>query len=199
MKKLYIAVTLLILISATAFGQKSKSFYNTSYKSRNSGSFGRSTGLLTFSYGFPNLPVSGYSYIGDNRIGFGPVYAKYEHAIMDEVGIGGQMAFSVGRYKYGNNEHERIRSVHFAALGYYHFNKLIPVRQLDVYAGAGLAFRRRAVSYTDDLYFDDTQEDVDIALKVGLRYYPKNNVGLYAEAGYDHMSDVNLGVSFRFK
>lgn len=199
MRKISCTAAVMIIVTFAAFGQNARSFYNTSYKSRNSGSYGRGTGLFSFSYGFPNLPVSGYSYIGDNHIGFGPLYAKYEHNILEEIGIGGQMAFSVGRYKYGNDQHENIRAVHFAMLGYYHFNKLIPVKQLDVYAGAGLAFRKRSVSYSDNTYFDDSDDDVYVALKAGLRFYPKGNISLYAEAGYDHMSDVNLGVSFRVK
>lgn len=199
MKTVLLAIVAICLVTAVSHAQNAKSFYNTPYKTRNSGSFDRATGLLTFSIGFPNIPVSGYSYNGRNRIGFGPLYAKYEHAIMDEIGLGGQMAFSVGRYEYGNDEHERVAAFHFAFLGYYHFNKLIPVRQLDVYAGAGLAVRNRAVRYTDDTFDDDRDVTVNGVVKVGIRYYPRGPVALYAEAGYDDMSDVNLGVTFRFQ
>lgn len=192
-------VSTILLFSAAAFSQKAKDFYNTPYKSRNSGSFSRNMGLLTFSYGFPNIPVSGDSYVGNNRIGFGPAYAKYEHGIMDEIGIGGQMAFSAGRYDYGNDQRERIHAFHLAVLGYYHFNKLIPLSNLDVYAGTGIGFRNRTVGYTDNVYRDDTDVNVSVVVRAGVRYYVKPTVGLYAEAGYDDMSDINLGVTIRFK
>ncbi len=198
MKKLVLLVFSIALFYSTSEAQTGKAFYNTSYKTRNSGSFGKSTNLLTFSYGFPNVPLSGYNYRGNDRVGFGPAYAKYEHGIMDEVGIGGQVALSGGRYNYGNNQDERISTFHFAVLGYYHFNKLIPVSKLDVYAGAGLAFRNRAVRYSDNAFSDNTSTNVTPSVKVGARYYVKPHFAFYAEAGYDDMSDVNLGVTFRF-
>lgn len=198
--KTILTISLAICLSLQlAQAQNAKSFYNTPYKTRNSGSFDRSSGLLTFSIGFPNIPVGGgYAYNGRNRVGFGPLYAKYEHGIMDEFGLGVSMAFSAGRYEYGNNERERIGAFHLAFLGYYHFNKLIPVRQLDVYAGAGLAFRNRSVRYSDDTFSNDNDVTIGGAMKIGVRYYPRGPVAIYAEAGYDNMSDVNMGVTFRF-
>lgn len=191
-------MTIVFVTSAAAFAQNSKDFYNTPYNSRNSGSFGRNTGLLTFSYGFPNIPISGKSFVGNSKIGFGPAYAKFEYGVMDEVGIGAQMAFSGGRYEYGADQHERIHAFHFAVLGYYHFNKLIPVANLDVYAGTGIGIRNRSVTYTDNNYSDDTDVNVSVVMRAGVRYYVKPTLALSAEAGYDDMSDINLGITFRF-
>lgn len=196
MKKVLFLV-LGLTVCGFAMAQQGKAFYNTPYKSRNSGSYSRAASLLTFSYGFPNKSVQGHAHKGYNRIGFGPVYAKYEHGIMDEVGIGGQLALAGVRYDYNNDQTERVRTFHFAFLGYYHFNKLIPVKQLDVYAGSGLAFRSRNVTYSDDFYDNYSDTDVTLAFKVGARYYIKNNFAFYGEGGYDHMSDINLGITFR--
>ena len=198
MKKIVLLALAIAFCYTVAEAQSKQAFYNTPYKTRNSGSFNKSANLLTFSYGFPNVSVSGYAHKGNNSVGFGPVYAKYEHGIMDEVGIGGQLAHSTGKYDYGSNQSEKVNILHLAILGYYHFNKLIPVRQLDVYAGSGLAFRNRVVRYSDDFYDNHTDTEVTIAVKVGARYYFKDNIAFYGEAGYDDMSDVNLGVSFRF-
>jgi hypothetical protein len=196
MKNVFV-VMFSLMVCGAAFAQEGKAFYNTPYKSRNSGSFGRTASLLTFSYGFPNEAVSGYSHKGYNRIGFGPVYAKYEHGIADEFGLGGQIALAGVRYDYDNNQTERVRAFHFAFLGYYHFNKLIPVKQLDVYAGAGPSFRSRTVTYSDDVYDNYSGTDVDLAVKVGARYYVKNNFAFYGEGGFDRMSDINLGITLR--
>jgi hypothetical protein len=186
-----------LIVGGAAMAQQGKAFYNKSYKSRNSGSFSKSASLLTFSYGFPNESVKGYSHKGYNRIGFGPVYAKYEHGIIDEIGIGGQLALAGMRYDYNNDQTERVKTFHFAVLGYYHFNKLIPVSQLDVYAGIGPAIRSRSVTYTDDYYDNNSGTDVAMAFKVGARYYVKNNFAFYGEGGFDLMSDINFGVTFR--
>jgi len=186
-----------LLVCGGAIAQQGKAFYNTPYKSRNSGSFSKASSLLTFSYGFPNESIKGYSHKGYNRIGFGPLYAKYEHGIIDEIGIGGQIALAGLRYDYNNDQTERVRTFHFAVLGYYHFNKLIPVKQLDVYAGAGPAFRSRNVTYSDDSYDNYSSTDLILAFKVGARYYVKNNFAFYGEGGFDQMSDINLGITFR--
>ena len=185
-----------LLVCGGAIAQQGKAFYNTPYKSRNSGSFSQAASLLTFSYGFPNESIKGHSNKGYNRVGFGPLYAKYEHGIIDEIGIGGQLALAGLRYDYNNDQTERVRTFHFAVLGYYHFNKLIPVKQLDVYAGAGPSFRSRNVTYSDDSYDNYSSTDLILAFKVGARYYVKNNFAFYGEGGFDQMSDINLGVTF---
>lgn len=188
-----------IMVCGVAIAQQGKAFYNTPYKSRNSGSYSKSASLLTFSYGFPNESVKGYNHKGHGSIGFGPVYAKYEHGIIDEIGIGGQLAHAAVRYDYNNDQTERVNTFHFAVLGYYHFNKLIPVKQLDVYAGTGPSFRSRKVIYSDEFYDNYSGTDVNLAVKVGARYYLKNNFAFYGEGGYDGMSDINLGVTLRLK
>jgi len=196
--KRIVLIILGLSLGSIAFAQEGKAFYNTPYKTRNSGSFSKATGLLTLSYGFPDESIASYSHKGNSRVGFGPAYIKYEHGIIDEVGIGGQIALSGAKYEYSNDQTEKINTFHFAILGYYHFNKLIPVKQLDVYAGSGLAFRNRSVSYSDDFYDNNTTAVVTMAFKVGARYYIKDNFAFYGEGGYDNMSDVNLGVTFRF-
>ena len=115
---------------------------------------------------------------------------------MDEVGIGGQVALSGGSYKAGNDK-VKIFAFHMAVLGYYHFNKLIPVKALDVYAGAGLGLRVRSASGDTNGYngFDDT--NITVPVRVGGRYYFSDNFGAYLEAGWDDMSDVAIGVTFR--
>lgn len=70
--------------------------------------------------------------------------------------------------------------------------------QLDVYAGSGLAFRNRSIRYSDQQYDNYTDTDVTLTVKAGARYYVKTNFGFYLEAGFDDMSDVNMGVTFRF-
>jgi len=206
MKKLCVLFAFAFMfIAGAASAQSAKGFYNTPYRSRNSGSFSKSTGILSLGFGFPNNSGTGIDYWGgnENRAGFGPMYVKYEHGIITELGLGGYLAMAGARYKYGPNHSytDHIFSLGGGFLAYYHFNKLIPVRNLDVYAGAGLGFRNIAYSHDSDAgsYGDDRSEfDVFPVIKVGARYYFTRVFGVYLEGGYDDMSDVNLGVSFRF-
>lgn len=194
-----------LLAPFTMHAQKGRAFYKTPYKNRNSGSFDRHTGLLTLGLGFPNRSGTGLDYWGgdEKRAGIGPGYIKYEHGIMDELGLGGYVAAAASRYKYGPDRRytDHTFSVSLGLMAYYHFNKLIPIKKLDVYAGVGVGFRQ--LTYTYDDYFgnqDDNRTSFDVMplVKVGARYYFTRTFGVYAEGGYDNMSDVNLGITFRF-
>jgi len=181
-----------LLIAGSSFAQdKGRAFYKEPYKSRNSGSFDANANVLTLGYGFPNLSGT------DTWNGsFGPAYLKYEHGIISEVGVGGYIAFSGAHNDY-SHYHDRLGAFSMGFLGYYHFNKLIPLKQLDVYAGAGIGFRIFSYHYDDNR---DSHSDFDPLglFKVGARWYFTPSFGVYAEGGYDGMSDVNLGVTFRF-
>jgi len=189
------------LSAASGFAQHNgRAFYKQPYKSRNSGSFSRNTGILSFGYGFPNESGTGYDYwINGNRADFGPAYVKYEHGIIDEIGIGGYAGFAASRYRYSKNNVDHATAFGMGALGYYHFNKLIPVRQLDVYAGVGIGFRARSFTETrNKVKTNGTDFDVLPVAKAGARWYFTQLFGVYAEVGYDQMSDVNIGINLRF-
>lgn len=180
-----------------AQAQTAKNFYNTPYKTRNSGSFHKGQGILTFGLGIPNRGVDGYWY-SSSRSGFGPLYVKYEYGIKDEISIGGYLAGSTSSYKYGNYK-DRATAISLGAMGYYHFNKLIPVRNLDVYAGAGLAIRSTSYNFDDHHNKNnDSHTSFGPVFKAGARYYFTHTFGVYLETGYDRMSDLNIGVALRF-
>jgi len=206
MKKTVFFLLLAVGCVSTGFAQHSKAFYDTPYESRNSGSFNRSTGIISLGYGFPNDPVGSYDngVNGVNRVSLGPLYAKFEHGIIrDDIGLGGQIAMSNTWIKYNNpsgSYRDRVSAFSVGVLGYYHFNKLIPVKRLDVYVGTGISIR--TLSYTYDTNFSDnpnnhSDTNVYIIGKIGARYYLKPGFGIYAEVGSDRMSDANLGISFR--
>jgi hypothetical protein len=199
MKKLTL-ISFLLLSAAVGYSQNS--FYNNSYEARNSGSFSQETSLLSFGIGFPNIPVNGYTFgvFNGNTSGFGPIYAKYEHGFLrDEVGLGGVFANSFGSYKYNNgNNKTKIFAWAAGVMGYYHFNKLIPVEKLDVYAGAGFILRSRSYKYDDGSTSNNTDTNFNFNGVVGARYYFVQSFGAYLELGFDSMSDVNLGVTLRF-
>ena len=189
-KTLFLSIALLVC-GGVAFAQNSKSFYKTSYESRNSGSWEQSSSILSFGLGFPNVATS-YGSIS----GFPPIYAKYEHGFLrDDVGLGGYVSTGFGStdYYYSTTTKSDFFAFSIAILGYYHFNKLIPIEKMDVYAGAGLAFR--SVGYSESAYSD--KATITVPVKVGIRYYIKPKFAFYAESGYDGMSGINLGVTLK--
>src|SRR5258706_14656324 len=135
MKKIFfLAFITGTLLSHAIFAQVDKSFYRSPYESRNIGSFSKATGLLSFGIGFRNVPAPNY---GTNQVSLGPVYIKYEHGFLrDDVAIGGHFAVSHGSFRTGGYR-DNVTAISLAIMGYYHFNKLIPVRNLDVYVCSG--------------------------------------------------------------
>ncbi len=206
LQKLTLLLGLFLLASNFIYAQNARGFYKTPYKNRNSGSFDRTSGLLSIGIGFPNRSGADFDFWGGNerRNGIGPLYFKYEHGLIDELGLGGYAAIAASRYKYGPDRRYTDRAVSLSAgfLAYYHFNKLIPVRKLDVYAGVGVGVRQLSYTYDDRLTEnrddDRTSFDAMPVVKVGARYYFNNVFGVYGEGGYDNMSDVNLGITVRF-
>ena len=175
-------IALVVLSMAFSLGisqaQVDKSFYQKSYESRNNGTFDKSTSLVSFGLGVPAF------------------YGKYEHGFLrDEVGLGGYISAGWGSWKYAGDKYN-FSAFSLAVLGYYHFNKMIPIEKMDVYAGAGLGFRR----YNADDWFgaDYDESGVIFVVKVGIRYYVVNNFAVYAESGWDDKSSVNFGGTFRF-
>jgi hypothetical protein len=189
-------IVLVVLSMAFSFGisqaQVDKSFYNKSYDSRNNGTFDKSTMLLSFGLGVPTFHPGAFN-------ASPAFYGKLEHGLIrDEVGLGGYISTGWGSYKRAGDR-DKFSAFSIAVLGYYHFNKLIPLEKMDVYAGAGLAYRRFAYNYDDNFPGADyTNSGVIFVVKVGIRYYVVNNFAVYAESGWDDMSSVNFGGTFRF-
>jgi hypothetical protein len=179
-----------------------RQFYRTPYSRRNNGTYSRNSRLLSVGFGFPNTLYNDFGYINNaysvSKGSLGPLMVKYEMAIRDEVGIGAVVegAYRQWKYSYGNNEYrDNAFGFGVSLLGYYHFNKLIPVRKLDVYAGVGLNISHAA--YRDD-YFSETDTYLDVlpAFVAGARYKFRPNFGAYLELGRTNFSWVNLGVTF---
>lgn len=221
--KTVLGITLLFftLISFDAVSQSGREFYHTPYNSRNSGSYGKGDHLLSLGYGVPNWLYTGYGVAGGvlyngrtRHIGIGPLMLKYEFPIRDEVGLGVilQGATKSWRYDSGPRSYrDRAWGTGAAFMGYYHFNKLIPVEKLDVYAGLGINFTYQSLTrdrayynyYYDyyGYYYYESQTQTDFDVRpcgvVGARYYVAPKFAFALEAGYTTFSSLNLGVTFR--
>lgn len=207
MKKILLIA--LVILAMPAFAQKKKdpkpkpakasasNFYATPYASRNIGSFDKSTHLVSLTYGFPNtLDYDGYVLNDNEKMGIGPVNLRYEFAVRDEVSVGVAVGGATKKWDYAD-ETARITGISVSPLGFYHFNKLIPVKQLDVFAGVGANVNYIMYRYTDDLIDDDSEVEVYPTALIGARYYFTDNFSGLLEVGGSAFSIVKIGVSFR--
>gem|GEM_PF-642774 len=174
-------------------------FYKTPYATRNSGSFDKSTHLISLTYGFPNtLDYNGYFYSA-NESGIGPVTVRYEFPIRDEAGVGLSVSGATKKWNYYGGYTTKITGISISPLGFYHFNKLIPITKLDVYAAVGASIDLRNYSYDDPYYNNSDTSDLEInpAGLVGARYYFTDSFSAMAEVGEGSYSVFRIGVSFR--
>ncbi len=199
MKKMVILAFTAALFGVAQDAQAQSSFYSTPYKSRNSGSFEKGAHLLSFGWGAPNVAANSINSWGNRRIGFGPAYAKYEYGIMSEISLGVRLGVASGHYRYNDLKANNF-AIGASFLGYYHFNKLIPVKQLDVYVGAGLGFRHLAserIVGNRNVVTDNSFTPMPVGV-AGARWYFTPSFGVYAEAGYDGLSSANIGIALKF-
>ncbi len=182
--------------TAQAKTNHKSAFYSTPYRERNSGSFGRNRCEISLSYGFPNqLYWNGYygsSYYNLDG-GIGPIMLRAEVAVHDEIGV---LAFAQGATKSWSNGgyKEDAFGMAFGAMGVYHFNKLIPVKTLDIYVGLGAEVEHRAIS---DNYYNYTSTDTyfGFAGVAGVRWMFCKPLGIFVEAGSTGFSYANAGIT----
>ncbi|HMI08511.1 MAG TPA: hypothetical protein VK528_13260 [Flavobacterium sp.] len=204
-----IILSALFLCGNAAFAQQKKttksqpskttsasSFYKTSYATRNSGSFDGDTHLITLSYGVPNtIDYTGFFY-GNSESSVGPASIRYEFPIRDEAGVGLGVSGATKKYSYFGGSETKVSGIAISPLGFYHFNKLIPIAKLDVYAGIGASVNLLNYTY-EDTDEKDSDVEIDPAGLVGARYYFTHSFSAMAEVGEGSFSIFRVGLSFR--
>lgn len=173
------------------------SFYKTPYRSRNNGTYSSNRSILNIGFGFPNTLHENYNYYSGGRSGFGPVLLKYELAVREEIGVGVVLDAAYSQFRYYKNSYsysDKALGTGVSFLGYYHFNKFIPLRRLDVYAGLGVNISH--VRVTND-YTNSKDGFVDVlpAVVLGARYYFRPDLAPYLELGRTNYSYANIGIS----
>lgn len=195
MKKIVVAILLLCLAGTlNAQVPDTDTFHRTPYATRNSGSFGKGASLLTICYGIPNS-IFGQAVYGSGGSGYsivGPIKIAYETALLDELGITPSFM-----YTHAISDYETVIGSALGVRGYYHFNKLIPAPQLDVFTGVGFYIGTVLSSWhgggTEYIFWGTP------TFSVGARYYLGTSFGFYSEVGVTGGSFVDVGVTFRFR
>jgi len=201
------AVFLVAGISAGAQAQESY-FYDQPYKTRSNGTFAKGRQIFSFGYGLGNISGTGYLNINlDEKIShtnIGPLYLKYEYGLADEIGLGvwGAYAYSKDVMNRAHPKEHYTNAVSFGINGFYHFNKIISVENLDLYAGLGFGFKSVSVrSQPSDgsAAASKVSDNAGIfSLRLGARYYIIKGFGAFFEFGPDKMSVLNTGISYRW-
>ncbi len=180
-----------------------------------SASFSKGSKIISFGMGFPNLyrisykEPEGYTHI--KTTGFGPLYAKFEIAIADNIGLNPSFGYGTFHYSYfglayhpGYTEqviyYDDVNTLSLALTANFHLKSLITNPKLDVYFGGGFAMNYLKYRYGNIPPYKEPETKTKFvpAARVGVRYYFDPILGAFAEAGYDGLSVLQLGLSVRF-
>jgi hypothetical protein len=178
MKRKLIIFALVILI-AECNAQEVKSFYHSPYNLRNSGAFDKKSFLISTGIGFSGLNSNSISFSNNARGSYSPkLYLEFEHGFLrDEIGLGVCIESSWGSRTSSDNE--KISETNIGISGYYHFNKLIAIKRLDVYTGLGLIYTRETLRADDKQDF--RHNNILFNSRLGARYYFLPKVSLYVQ------------------
>lgn len=127
--------------------------------------------------------------------GFG-LGASFEGGIHDFISVGGQVDWVNWSYGWiGSNI--KYNFITIAARGSYHFGKhFLTMDNLDLYAGPAIGYR--ISSYSNVFGYSSTYGNgVFFGAFAGARYYFKENMGVFAEVGYN-ASPLKAGITFKF-
>ncbi|MBZ0098033.1 MAG: hypothetical protein K8F30_03065 [Taibaiella sp.] len=208
---IFTRTALMSILCGIAFGAIAQeqtdapSFYEVPYGIRNSGSFGKKSVFLTLCYGVPSRLHGEINGIQDpNRSVLGPIKLMLEFPIRDEVGIAPKFLYARGSWNHTDSWwgyiEMRTWAVATGATGYYHFNKLVPVKQLDLFAGVGFYVGlQKYIWDVSDPSNTDIKAIATPTISTGARYYLTPGFGVYAEAGITGGSFVDMGLTFRFQ
>ena len=130
-----------------------------------------------------------------------PLVASFEHGFSKNISAGVMLGFI--QKKYASDWKYTYTMI--GARGSYHLNEAFKVAnpKLDVYAGAGLFYRRFSLKYKngveaeDDFNLNASGGDIQFQLHAGGRYMFNNNIGAFAELSYG-ISPLQLGVAVKF-
>lgn len=161
-------------------------------------------------------------YKGNYNYRYGGFYFQMEFGIHKYIGLGFGVGAETGMtntYYYGGvyaagyvpaGNPYRHFGVPIYFVGNFHFLQLIADKngkdfadKLDVYGGlnigGGPVFRSVREKYKNDVYYTkETGFMYFFGPHVGIRWFPKDNIALHAEAGYGKQL-INMGVTFKLK
>ncbi|QDA60620.1 hypothetical protein [Hymenobacter jejuensis] len=150
----------------------------------------------------------GYGYYGGSLKSTPAISVSAERGLLEgigpgTIGVGGLIGYKGYHYDYPGTSYKATWSnIIVAARGTYHYN-FTTNPKLDTYAGVTLGMR---LEHYKDTYYNDVLNSrnnsyggayLTSGIFVGGRYFFTDNIGGFAELGYD-MSYLKLGLTAKF-
>ena len=140
---------------------------------------------------------------GQTQVNFGvgfsnrgvPVYFGIDHAVHNNVTLGGEVSYRGYKENYRNDEYKH-NVIGLSGNFNYHFNTLFSIpSNFDLYAGANVGFN---IYNSPDNYNGDNVSGLGLGLQLGGRYFFTEKVGVNLEVGGGNAySGGKLGLTVR--
>lgn len=187
MKKIFLSILLITAIATVSTAQTTSS-----------SAFSNGDNLFNVGIGVGS-PFFGFGYKSSFPVN--PT-VSYERGIMDALSVGGTISFASSKFQNNGITYFKESATYIGVRGSYHVNQYLNLGDnVDLYGGASLGYV--VVNVTDQqgvngIDFLGTASGVGFGLYAGGKYYFQPNFGVYAEVGYESLSFLNLGVTFKF-
>lgn len=183
-KNLLLTALLFFTITSTTLAQSKLAFNN-------------GDNLLNVGVGLGS-PFFGTGY--SSSLPFNPT-VSFEHGISDAISIGAMVSYADSKYGFavpGEAYSFKESATFLGVRGSYHFDQLLELpEKFDLYAGASLGYV--AVGFSDNQgYTGSVGSAVGLGVFGGAKYYLGSNVSGYGELGFQSLSVLNLGLTFKF-
>lgn len=152
--------------------------------------------------------LGGYNY-GYNYGFTLPVVANIDIGVSDYVSAGAYLGYWSANWDYLSSGSYRFRSTHFGVRGSFHFMKLLEEEldlgllgeKFDVYITPWLGFNIRRATWNGSGFGYSNlnwNNRIQSGAQLGVRYFPKENIGFFTEWGGTPTSYSNWGITFKF-
>jgi opacity protein-like surface antigen len=178
---------------------------------KRSGAWEEGAKVITLGYGFPNLTKTLfkiYEVYNDFEVsGIGPIHAKFDYGLNDNIGLGASIRFSNAKVQWTDTYSDTVtytsgfKGSVFAVLFRFNYH-FATGDKIDPYVGAGLGYVGRTFSY-----FSDDPNSIDLSISnpipigmestIGIRFLFTDNFGAYAEVGWGG-SVAQAGIALKF-
>ncbi|HNP49816.1 MAG TPA: hypothetical protein PKL85_13320 [Bacteroidia bacterium] len=191
-------------------------FFSFSNRMASAQAFEDGNNNVSIGYGFVTFAGALFNtYEDQNNYNFsitGPIFAKYEHAVSDHIGVGLNFAYAKWKLSYNYESYDANNNAvtytesdsysTYSILGRFnlHFGNL---DKFDPFWGVGVGYRSGTWKYeSNDPYgINDLNISNPIPLgfetTIGARYYFTDNIGVYAETGIAK-AVIQAGLNFKF-
>jgi len=203
---------LLTICSLTAWSQRdtaaNKKMFPHSVYERHSVQATISLGFIDANRSDYKLPVG---FQKTNTSGYANVAAKLDYGLGKQISLAANLGYDAFVYNFsqsyqGNNgiirryKTNAFRAFALGLVANYHLGKLISIKHLDPFVGAGISLNN--TRYNAYAQGDSTLIKIDHTvspyLKAGAHYYISDKFSIYGDLGYEKQSIFSIGFSCRF-